>query len=136
MRAKKRTFLLLLVCCMMLGSMSVSAAGKSFDFTFTSKGQKKQTEAYKKADNEQNAYVTIQENAVENFIDDSDVFGCRVRKESNDAAMTDYTLLKKTARYRLPYTSKGYANTSYYLMGQIDSTSSYKTLTVQGIWVP
>ena len=133
---KKKLALLLAVGCMMTSSITAFAAGHDYKFTFTSKGQKLETASYAKADNEQNAYVTVIEDTYENFIDDEDAFGCRVRKATNDVAVTDYTVIRTTDRYKLPYTSTGYKGTSYYLRGQIDSSGDYNVLTVMGRWVP
>lgn len=135
MKKLKKLSLLLLVCSMLVGTLSVSAAGEPFSFVFTSKDQKKETLSYSKEDNEQNAYVTIKDTDNDNFLP-GDVFGCRVRRASNDSAVTDYTLLTQYGRYVLPYTTTGYAGTAYYLRGQIDSTGQYSVLIVEGEWLP
>lgn len=135
MKKLRKATLLLLVCSMLMEAISVCAGGQSFTFRFTSKDQKKQTTSYAKEDNEQNAYVTLQELAESTFIT-GDVLGCRVRRASNASAMTDYTLLREINRYVLPYTSTGYAGVSYYLVGQIDSTGMYDNLVAEGVWLP
>lgn len=126
---------LALTLCMTLGSTGVFAANQSFKFDFTAKDQKKQTADYAKEDNEQNAYVTLKDTNYSNFIS-GDVFGCRVRKASGNAAVTNYTTIKKIGKYKLPYTAKGYKNTKYHLVGQIDSSGDYSVLKVEGVWLP
>lgn len=105
-RNMKKMTVLLLVCGILFGTMSVSAASQSFVYVFSSKNQLRDTASYAKEDSEQNAYVT------------------------------NYTLIKNLTTYRLPYTSTGYAGTTYFLRAQIDSSSPYSSLTVQGRWLP
>lgn len=135
MKKIKKITLMILVCSMLMGTISISAAGEAFSFTFYNKVHKEQTESYPKEDNEQNAYVTIQDTVGDEFIE-GDVFGCRVRKASNDSAVTDYTLMTQYGRYVLPYTSIGYAGTEYFLRGQIDSTGVYSFMIIGGVWLP
>ena len=126
---------LTLALCMSLGCTGVFAANQPLKFNFTAKEQKRQRDNYAKEDNEQNAYVTLKDTNYSNFLP-GDVFGCRVRKASNNAAVTNYTLIKKIKKYKLPYTAKGYKNTKYHLVGQIDSSGDYSSLKVQGVWLP
>lgn len=135
-RNMKKMTVLLLVCGILFGTMSVSAASQSFVYVFSSKNQLRDTASYAKEDSEQNAYVTNYKEGLSNFDAGVDVWGCRVRKTSNDNAMTNYTLTKNLTTYRLPYTSTGYAGTTYFLRAQIDSSSPYSSLTVQGRWFP
>lgn len=132
----KRKISVLLACLMLVNALPVLAAGQNFAFSFTSKNQLRSSASYAKEDNEQNAYVTIIESDTENFVDNVDVFGCRVRRSSNNAAVTNYTLLTTTSNYQLPYITTGYQGVEYYLRGQIDDTSVYSALEVEGRWLP
>ena len=135
MKTLKKTILFLLICSMLTETINISAAGESFSFTFYNKIHKQQTESYPKEDNEQNAYVTIQDTVGDDFTE-GDVFGCRVRKASNESAVTDYTLMTQYGRYVLPYTSTGYTGTEYFLRGQIDSSGEYSFMIIGGVWLP
>lgn len=117
--------------CMILSTVNVFATNQEFSFKFTKKDQKKNAQAYRKEDNEQNAYVTVKSG-----LKSGDVFGCRVRLYGVGSPMTDYTLISDFKKHRIPYTisvCKGYNN---YLVGQIDSTSSRSSYTVSGLWIP
>lgn len=132
----KKLVIVSTACCLLLGCTSAYGANQTFKFSFTSKTQKKQTVSYAKEDNEQNAYVTLLDTSYSDFIDGEDVFGCRIRRKSNDNAVTKYKKIKKVGKYVLPYTKTGYKNVEYYLRGQIDSTGEYDVLHVQGKWLP
>lgn len=131
-----KSIILLLALAICTSGSVASAAGHTLSFDFTSKSQTKNTDSYAKNDNEQNAYVTLKDSAGNDFIPGEDVFGCRIRRTSDDAFMTDYSLTNKFITYKLPYTKKGYKNKKYYLRGKIDSSGKYSILSVRGLWLP
>ena len=132
----RKAIVLLIALAICAGGSIASASGHKLSFDFSNKSQAKKTAAYAKNDNEQNAYVTIKNSNDSDFVAGEDVFGCRVRRASDDAFMTEYTLTKKFITYKLPYTKKGYKGKKYYLRGKIDSTGAYPFLSVRGLWLP
>lgn len=132
----RKVTVLLLALAICTGGSVASAAGHRLSFDFTSKSQTKNTASYAKNDNEQNAYVTIKDSSGNDFIPGEDIFGCRIRRTSDDAFMTEYTLTNKFITYKLPYTKRGYKDKKYYLRGKIDSSGKYTVLSVRGLWLP
>lgn len=132
----RKAMVLLLALSICTGGSVASAAGHKLSFDFTSKSQTKSTDPYAKNDNEQNAYVTVEDSSNNDFIPGEDVFGCRIRRASDDEFMTEYTLTNQFITYKLPYTKEGYKNKKYYLRGKIDSSGKYSVLSVRGLWLP
>lgn len=116
-------------------AVPVCAAGVSFKFTLESKNEKMTTAAVQKQDNEQNAYVTLVEDVYDSY-GNGDVLGVRVR-DSLGNACTDYTLFKGYEKKVLPYTQiYGSAGSYYKLRGQVDESSAFNYLEVNGVWLP
>ena len=119
-------------------SGSVAAFGYGDYYYFSLSGtQKKDTAPHAKNDNEQMAYVSTI--STSGFVQGKDVFGCRVRRSSDGAAVTGYrTTAWFDGTLRMPYDQgiTGVKGTNYFMRGQIDSSSSSKDINISGYWLP
>lgn len=106
------------------------AATEPYHFKFNSTSGYLPTNSGYKNDSEQNYYLTISAGNVSS----TNVFGTRIRRASDNAAMSGYvkhTSLKQSKGYS--YSSNVNTSTLYYMRGKKDdSSTSQKALDVQG----
>ncbi len=135
---KKKRFLLIMCAAIFLLSGSVVAFGYGDPYYFILRGtDKEDTVPHAKNDNEQMAYVSTV--STSGFVQGKDVFGCRVRRSSDEAAVTNYrTTAWFNGKLRMPYDQgiTGVKGTNYFMRGQIDSTSASKAINISGYWLP
>lgn len=121
--------------CLCGTSITAMAYGSPFDFSITGTN-KKDTFSVPKNDSEQNAYVTT--SVTSGFAEGKDCFGFRVRRTSDGAAVTSYRTRKTAGTTVLSYNQgiTGKPQVSYFMRGQIDSTSETKVIHITGVWLP
>ena len=105
-------------------SSPVMAVTRDFDWTFNSTAGTLSTNSGYKNDNEQNYYLTINKDN----ISASNIFGTRIRKAANNAAMSPYVLhtsYESSAKYG--YSSAVNTSTLYYMRGKKDDSSATTT---------
>lgn len=111
-------------------TMPVQAATEGYSWHFNSTSGTLPTNSNYKNDNEQTYYITINSGN----ISARNVFGVRIRRSADNAAMSNYSIhtsKKKSKPYA--YTSRANTTTLYYMRGKKDTASTTKaTLNVGG----
>ncbi len=110
-----------LVSCVVMSGIPVSADTISYYWQFNSASERRASGSGYKDDTEQNYYITINQGNVS----DVNIFGTRIRRLSDDAYMSSYVLhygLEQSQPY--PYSSIANTYTKYCMRGQKDSAST------------
>lgn len=129
-RFKKFSFAMLAVCSLLC--TSAYAASYAWNFTLDT-GESTYSSAHAKADDEQDAYVRIDGG---NLTEGADKVWFRVRRYSDDAAMTETKWAdSKGIRFTLHYEKEGIPGVKYRLKMQQDSIGAGGA-TANGYWTP
>ena len=124
MTTTKRSLMRAVCClltCAVLSSIPVFAVTEEYNWKFSSTSGNLPTGSGYKNDNEQNYYLTISGGNVSK----KNVFGTRIRKASNNAAVSSYVLhtsKEKSAKYG--YSSSVNTSTLYLMRGKKDTSST------------
>ncbi len=80
-------------------------------------------------------YISNQNTTYSNFIQNKDVIGFRVKRESGASASAYHTFSRFVNRYSLPYTNTPNQGEPLKLNAQIDSEGQYDEIKFEGEWI-
>lgn len=136
-KLKKAKFLLCLVILVAIFMVPVSAYQTSYSYTFSGTGPcwKFPNGYYSKDDNEQSAYVSINQNQSSNYSGERVYLWARPEEStvdftSSNRYFTDY------GSYSLPYIRPVCRGMKFGVFGWHNNYSSPRTFTVGGHWCP
>lgn len=129
---KKKSISLMAVLIVICISIPVFADTDTFRFELRP-GEYERSDDVKKSDSEQKAYVNITDGTIRS----GDIVWFRVRRTSDEKAMTVRKSRDQEGKFTLSYTTTGKKGTKYFLNGYEDpDTPLGVSITVIGKWTP
>jgi hypothetical protein len=132
----KRFLAMFIVIATLVGIGSALAANNQpYTFTFTNTTATQNTSSYKKADDDQDWYISIYLSG--SNMSDTNTFGAKTHKSSGSSTSTWHTFSNYVSGYALDYTVTVSSNDYIYMECRKNSSStSTANLNVNGQWCP